>query len=315
MEKARHIGKDYAPRKYSFKRSLPVYLMLLPGLAYLIINNYLPMAGIVVAFKKMNYRLGIFGSPWAGLDNFKFLFASGDVGVFLRNTLLYNLAFIVLGIVLPITVAILLNEIRCKLAARFYQTTILLPFLMSYVIVSYLVFAFLSGDTGFINNSVLPLFGIQPISFYQEKALWPFILVFVNLWKSIGFSTVIYLAAILGISPDLYEAARIDGAGKWKQIRSITLPGLLPTAITLFILNVGRIFYSDFGLFFQVPRNSGALYGVTQTIDTYVYNALMVNNNISLSSAAGVLQSFCGFILIILANLLIRKISRENAMF
>ncbi len=315
-KKTRTQQIKFKSQKYSFKQSIPIYLMLLPGLIYLLINNYLPMAGIVLAFKKMNYRLGIFRSPWTGFDNFEFLFASGNVSVIIRNTLLYNLVFIVLSIVIPITVAILLNEIKSKPAKKIYQTSILLPFLMSYVIVSYLVFAFLSADAGYVNNSILPALGIEKtISFYQEKVYWPFILTFVHMWKGLGFSTVIYLAALLGINPDVYEAARIDGAGKWNQIKNITIPSLLPTIITLFILSVGKIFYSDFGLFFQVPKNSGALFGVTQTIDTYVYNALMVQNSVSLSSAAGVIQSVCGFFLIILANFIIKKISEENAMF
>ncbi len=304
------------PEKYTFRRSVPIYLMLLPGLAYLIINNYLPMAGIVVAFKKLNFKLGIFGSPWNGLDNFRFLFASGSVGTMLLNTICYNLAFIVLGTIIPITVAILLNEIRSKAMARVYQTSILLPYLMSYVVVSYLAYAFLSVDTGFINKVLIPLFGQdRVIVFYQEKKYWPFILTFVHLWKGLGFSTVVYLASIVGISPELYEAARMDGAGKWQQIKNVTLPNLVPTAITLFILSVGKIFFSDFGLFYQVPRNSGMLFSATQTIDTYVYNALMVNNNIALSSAASVLQSLCGVVCILLANWVVRKISEENAMF
>ena len=315
------------PEKYTFRRSVPIYLMLLPGLAYLIINNYLPMAGIVVAFKKLNFKLGIFGSPWNGLDNLKGGCRSSPLSPY-RFTLqlsrrrtapdyiCYNLAFIVLGTIIPITVAILLNEIRSKAMARVYQTSILLPYLMSYVVVSYLAYAFLSVDTGFINKVLIPLFGREKaVLFYQEKKYWPFILTFVHLWKGLGFSTVVYLASIVGISPELYEAARMDGASKWQQIRNVTLPNLVPTAITLFILSVGKIFFSDFGLFYQVPRNSGMLFSATQTIDTYVYNALMVNNNIALSSAASVLQSLCGVVCILLANWVVRKISEENAMF
>ena len=211
--------------------------------------------------------------------------------------------------------AILLNEVRQKYLNRVYQTLVLLPHLMSMVVVSYLAYAFLSGETGYINNTILPLLGIDKIAFYQEKKYWPFILTFVNMWKSVGFNMVIYLAAVIGISPDYYEAARIDGASKWKQITRITIPLLTPTVITLFILSVGRIFYSDFGLFYQVPRNSGTLYDVTQTIDTFVYNALMNQNNISMSSAAGFIQSVVGCCLVLTANGIIRKISRENAMF
>ena len=217
--------------------------------------------------------------------------------------------------VLGITVAILLNEIRLKFASRIYQTLILLPYLMSMVVVSYLVYAFLSGENGYVNNTILPALGIEPVSFYQEQKYWPFILTFVNIWKSIGFSSIVYLAAVLGIGEELYESARVEGASKLQQIRYITLPSLKPTVITMFILSVSKIFYSDFGLFYQVPKNSGVLYPVTQTIDTYVYNALMNNSNIGMSSAAGFIQSIVGCVLVIAANMLIRRISREDALF
>ena len=221
----------------------------------------------------------------------------------------------VIGTVLPITVAILFNEIRNKWAKKTYQTMILVPHLMSMVIVSYLVFAFLSADTGFINKSIIePLTG-NTISFYQEKKYWPFILTFVHQWKGIGFSMVLYLSTILGISIEYYEAAKVDGATKWQQIRHVTLPLLKPTVITMLILSISKICMSDFGLFYQVPKNSGTLYSVTQTIDTYVYNALMNQNNIAMSSAASVLQAIVGFILIIAANAFIRKTSKENAIF
>lgn len=275
----------------------------------------MPMFGIVIAFKNLNFREGIWGSEWCGFDNFKFLFQSGNAWIMTRNTILYNVAFIVLGIVVPITVAILLNEVRQKIANRIYQTLILLPYLMSWVVISYLAYAFLSMETGFINNSILEPLGFEAVDFYQDTTWWPLIIIFIQQWKTLGFGMVIYLASVIGISNDYYEAAKIDGASKWQQIRFITLPCLKSTVITLFILNLGRMFYSDFGLFYQVPRNSGMLYNVTQTIDTYVYNALMVQNNYGMSSAASVYQSIVGFILVVTANGVIRKISREDAMF
>lgn len=302
-------------RRNRWKRAFPYYLMMLPGLLYFIINNYVPMAGITMAFRKINYRLGIFKSPWCGLDNFEFLFASGNVGIMIRNTILYNIAFIVIGTVLAITVAILLNEVRSRVAGRFYQTVILLPYLMSWVVVSYLVYAFLSGESGYVNRVIVPALGLQPISFYQETAYWPFILIFMNQWKGVGFTMIIYLSSIIGISSDYYEAARVDGAGKWRQITSITLPCLKPTVITMFILSISKMFYSDFGLFYQVPKNSGILYPVTQTIDTYVYNALMNQNNPGMSSAAGFIQAIVGCVLVVAANALIRRIDRDSAIF
>lgn len=302
-------------QKNRWKKALPFYIMMLPGLIYFLINNYLPMAGITMAFRKINYRLGIFNSPWCGLDNFKFLFASGNMGRMIRNTILYNVAFIVIGTVLAIAVAILLGEIRSKIANRFYQTIILLPYLMSWVVVSYLVYAFLAGESGYVNNVLFPALGIQPVSFYQEQAYWPFILIFVNQWKGVGFTMIIYLSSIVGISNDYYEAARVDGANKWQQITNITLPCLKPTVITMFILSISKMFYSDFGLFYQVPKNSGVLYPVTQTIDTYVYNALMNQNNPGMSSAAGFIQAIVGCILVVAANALIRKMDKDSAIF
>lgn len=273
------------------------------------------MFGIVIAFKKINWRVGLWKSEWVGFDNFEFLFKSKDTFRMIRNTVGYNVLFILLGTVLSIAVAILLNEIVHRKSKTVYQSLILLPYLMSWVVVSYLVYAFLSNETGFVNNSLLAGLGKDPINWYQKAKYWPWILTFVNLWKSIGFSMVIYYSSIVGISTEYYEAARLDGAGKWKQITNVTLPLLRPTVITLLIMNVGRIFASDFGLFYQIPRNSGALYATTQTIDTYVYNALMKLGNISMSSAASVLQSIVGFALVICANTIVRKYERNSALF
>jgi putative aldouronate transport system permease protein len=307
--------EDMRAKRKRLIRFLPLYLMALPGLTYVFINNYMPMFGVVIAFKDLDFRKGIFGSDWAGFKNFEYLFRTNDAFVITRNTILYNIMFMIVGTALSITVGILLNEIRNKLALRIYQSLILIPFLISMVIVSYLVFALLSTETGLINNSILKPLGMEPVSWYTEKGYWPFILLIVNQWKGIGFSSVVYLSTIVGISAEYYEAARIDGASKWQQIKRITLPLLKPTVITLTILSIGRIFYSDFGLFYQVPRNSGVLYEVTRTIDVYVYNALMNNADYTMSSAASVYQSFVGFVLIITANIVIGKISKEDALF
>ena len=301
--------------KVRFSRIWPFYVMVLPGLIYLFINNYLPMFGIVIAFKKMNYTKGIFSSDWCGLDNFKFLFGTKDAWSITRNTICYNLTFFIIGTVIAIILAICMNEVQSKMASKTYQTLILLPYLMSWVVVGYLVFAFLSGENGFINKTVFASLGIKPINWYQDKTYWPFILIIVNTWKNVGYSMIIYYSSIVGISQDYYEAARIDGASKWKQIRYITLPLLKPTVITLFILNVGQVFRSDFGLFYQVTRNSGPLYEYTRTIDVYVYQALMKNADYGMSSAASVYQSICGFILIIVANKIVRKYQKNSALF
>lgn len=311
-EKAKRTGRLDKNKILQF---LPIYIMMLPGLIYLFINNYMPMPGTIVAFKNYNARDGIYGSPWAGLKNFRYLFATEDAWVITRNTILYNLAFILVNTILAITVAIVLSEMKSKWFKKFSQSVILLPYLISWVIVSYLVYAFLSGESGFVNNTILPLFGQKAVNWYAESRLWPPIIIFANAWKTVGYSCIIYLATILGIDRGYYEAAAIDGATKWSQIWHITLPILKSTVILLTMLAIGRIFYSDFGLFYQVPMNSGALYSTTNTVDTYVYRGLLQQNNISMSSAAGLYQSLVGFILIMGSNLLVRKIDRDNALF
>jgi len=309
------MGKAKTKKKIRWKNYLPYYLLALPGIIYMICNNYLPMFGIVIAFKNLNFRKGILGSDWCGFDNFKFLFASKDALTITRNTLLYNVAFIILTTVLAVAVAILVNEIRSRVASKLYQSLILLPYLMSWVIVSYLAYALLSGETGMINNGIFRAFGLEPVSWYNTPKYWPFILTFVHLWKAVGYAMIIYYSSIVGISPDYYEAATLDGASKWQQIKFITLPLLKSTMITMLVLQVGRIFYSDFGLFYQIPMNSGTLYSVTRTIDVYVYNALMKSSDYGMSSAASVYQSIVGFVMIIAVNALIRKTSKENALF
>lgn len=302
-------------KKFRWRDFLPYYLLALPGIIYMICNNYLPMFGIIIAFKNLNFRKGIFGSDWCGFDNFKFLFASKDAWAITRNTILYNVAFIILTTVIAIAVAILINEIKSRVAGKLYQSLILLPYLMSWVIVSYLAYAMLSGETGMINNSIFKALGIKSVSWYNEPKYWPFILTFVHLWKTVGYAMIIYYSSIVGISQDYFEAATLDGASKWQQIKYITLPLLKPTMITMLVLQVGRIFYSDFGLFYQIPMNSGTLYSVTRTIDVYVYNALMKSSDFGMSSAASVYQSIVGFVLIVAVNALLRKTSKENALF
>lgn len=297
------------------KRWLPLYIMFLPGAIYLIINNYIPMGGLIVAFKNYNVRKGIWNSTWNGLKNFEFLFKSPDAWVITRNTLFYNLAFIVVNNVLGILFAIFICDAVSKRLKKIYQSAILFPFLMSTVIVGYLVYAFLSTGNGLINKSILEPMGYQIINWYQEPKYWPFIIILVNTWKGVGYGCLIYISSINGIDPAYYEAAELDGATKWQQIKHITLPSVLPTTITLVLMSVGRIFYSDFGLFYQVPRNSGLLYSTTDVIDTYVYRALMVQTNIGMSSAAGFYQSLCGFALVMLSNMVVRKANKEQALF
>lgn len=294
------------------KRYWAIYLMMLPGIIYLFINNYMPLPGLIVAFKNYNAKKGIYGSDWAGLKNFEYLFKN-DAWLITRNTVLYNVAFIIVNTCLAIAVAIILSELTGR-RKKVYQSAILLPNLISIVIVGYLVFAFLSVENGFVNNSILTPLGADPISWYSEPKYWPFILIFVNAWRVIGYNCIVYLSTIMGIDKSIYESARLDGASKWQQIRSITLPLLKPTITMLTLMAVGRIFYSDFGLFYQVPMNQGALYSTTNTIDTYVFRGLLQQGNISMSAASGLYQSVVGFILVLAANLAVRKADPDSAL-
>ena len=295
------------------KRYWVLYLMFVPAAVYFLINNYLPMAGLVIAFKKINFSLGIFKSPWVGLNNFKYLFKTADAWIITRNTLLYNLLFIVLNNLFGVAFAILLNEIQSKKSRNILQGTLMLPYLISMVIVSYLAYGFLSGESGYINNSILLPLGKEKIAWYATSKYWPWILTFVEIWKNAGYVSIIYYSAIVGIDPGYYEAAALDGANRWQQIRHVILPELRSVVIILSLLGVSKIFYSDFGLFYQVPMNSGALYNATNTIDVYVYNALLNIGDISMSSAAGFYQSIVGFIVVLVANGIVRKKSPENA--
>jgi len=300
--------------RFSAKKNLSLLLLTLPGLIYILINNYIPMFGVFIAFKEMDYAKGIFGSPWAGLKNFQFLFTTSTAFIMFRNTLLYNLVFILLGTSLAICIALLMSEIAKNTISKFYQASLVLPNLISMVIVSYIVYAFLGTENGLL-NALLKGMGKESISWYTEKKYWPFILIIVQMWKSAGYSSIIFIASITGIDPGIYESARIDGAGKIAQIRHITLPMLVPMITIVLLMSSARIFASDFGLFYQVPQNSGALFDVTQTIDTYVYRGLMVRGDIGMSSAAGFFQSVVGFALVMISNAIVRKTNNENALF
>ena len=289
-------------RLKKIKKLLPLYIMALPALVYLFINNYLPLTGMVVAFKDFDYSKGIYGSDWAGFRNFLFLFKN-------------SVAFIIINTFLGILVAILLSEVTSKKALKVYQTVILLPYLFSIVIISYLVFAFLSTDVGFINKGILEPLGKSTISWYNESKYWPIILPIVNTWKSFGFQATIYYANVISIDKSYYEAAQLDGASKLQQVRYITLVLLKPVIIMMILLAVGKIFYSDFGLFYQVTQNSGAIYSTTNTIDTYVYRTLIQTGDVGMSAAAGVYQSVVGFLIVLITNLLLRKISPEDSLF
>ena len=301
-------------RKVHIRRYLPFYIMALPCVIYLFINNYMPLVGLQIAFRDYKIMDGIWGSKFVGLKNFEYLFSSKEAWIITRNTIGYNVFWIILNTILGIAIAICMNEVKKKSSKKVYQTFILLPYLVSMVVVSYLAYAFLSESTGMI-NSVRNVLGLASIAWYREPKYWPWILTFVNEWKNIGFNTIVYLASIAGFSKDYYEAAELDGASKWKQIWTITVPMLTPTIVMLVTVATGRIFNSDFGLFYQVPRNQGLLYAATNTIDTFVYRALLQSGDVGMSSAAAFYQSVVCAATILAFNSIMRKIDKENAMF
>lgn len=300
-------------------RNKGLLLLVLPGTVWFLIFAYLPMFGSVLAFKDFRiHRDGFFASvlnsKWMGFKNFEYLFTTNDAYIITRNTILYNLAMIILGLVISVTFAIILSELVNKKMAKIYQTGMFLPHFLSWVIISYFAFTFLSTDKGTLNH-IISYFGGEPIMWYTEQKYWPFILIFVGIWKGVGYNSVIYLASITGIDKSYYEAAVIDGATKWKQIRYITIPLLKPLMIILTILAIGGIFRSDFGLFYQLPKDSGALYPVTNVIDTFVYRGLINMGDIGMSTAAGLYQSMVGLILILITNYIVRKIEKDHAIF
>ncbi len=290
-------------------------LMILPGALLLIMFSYMPMFGTILAFKDPDYSKSIFEMDWVGLKNFEFLFKNPDVFIVLRNTLLYNIVFILCGATVPVGIAIALSQLRNKKFARVYQSVMFLPYFLSWIIISYLAFALFDFKLGIVNNGIFKAVGIKSVQWYQSPQYWPFILVFMQIWKSCGYNSVIYYAAIMGIDEELYEAAAIDGAGKWKQICIITVPSIKPTVIMLAILAVGKILNADFGLFYNVPMGSGALLPTTNVLDTFVYNALKLTGDVGMSSAAAAFQAIVGFVLVLTTNAIVKKLDESQALF
>lgn len=300
-------------RKLNRRKAL--IIMVLPVIVYYILFNYLPMFGAIIAFKDFKYSKGFLGSEWVGFKNFEFLFQSSDAWVITRNTIVYNVVFIALGMFLSMCLAIIFDMLGKKnILNRANQTLVLFPHFISWVVATYFVSAFLSTDKGILNQLIVSLGGSE-IDWYSKPQYWPFILTVCYMWKHIGYNSIVYYSTIKGFDVEFYEAARVDGATWFQQIRYITIPLLKSMAIIMLILNIGSIFYSDFGLFYLIPRNSGALYSVTSTIDTYVYNGFIGGGNIGTSAATGLYQSVVGFVLVLVANGIVRKVSPEQAMF
>lgn len=296
------------------RKNWMLWLMVLPGILYVVIFNYLPLTGLVMAFQKLDLRKGVFTSPFVGFDNFKFLFSTTDAWVITRNTVLYNVAFIVTKLVCSITLAVIIHELPNKRFAKVSQTILIMPYFLSVVVVATIVFAFLSPTNGFVNG-LLKSLEIAPVNWYNERPFWPPFLVFLNLWMGVGYSAIVYIAVLSGISKEYYEAALIDGASKWQQFRYITLPQLRFIIAINLISSVGGIFRSGLGMFYNVPRDSGILFPVTQTLDTYIFRGMQSMSNLGMTTAAGLYQSVVGFILVLVANKIVSKIDSDAAMF
>jgi len=298
----------------SVKRCWMLLLMLLPATIYAIIFSYIPMTGIVLAFKKYQYAGGIYGSPWVGLDNFKALKLGGKLFMVTRNTLLYNIAFIALGVLFEMGSAILLNEIRSKHFKKVSQSFMFLPYFISWVVVGAVMYNVFNYEKGIVNG-VLGFMGMKAFDLYNTPTAWPWVIVFLKLWKQTGYGSVVYLAAITGLDQEMFEAAAIDGATAWQKIRHITIPCLRPTMIILVLLAVGNIFRGDFGLFYQTVKTSALLQPMTDIIDTYVFRLLITNSNIGVSAATGLFQSVLCFVTISICNGLVKKLSPDYALY
>lgn len=305
--------------KSSFLKDFPYYIMLLPGIIVLILNNYIPMVGVLIPFKEYvnhgSFFQSIAQSKFIGLTNFQYLVQNPDALNATKLTILYNLLFIALDLIVPVTLAIAMSEMWSKRLGNTYQTLMFLPYFISWVVVSYVVFSFFVDQQGFVNSTILRAFGISSIDFYSNPAPWPFIITFFHLWKYTGYNLIVYIAALSGISGEYYEAAALDGATKWQQIRYITLPMLKTTMVILTLLAVGRIFNGDFDLFYNVPNNMGALFPTTQVLDVYVYDVLKNMFDVGMSSAAGLYQSVVGCVVVIIANLCVRKVDPDSSLF
>lgn len=300
---------------YNVKKYRALLILMIPGFIVVLINSYLPMFGVVIAFKRLDYSLGLLKSPFVGFDNFKFLFATSDAFKITRNTLAFNVVFIFVGLFISVFLAIALNEVKNRILSKVYQTIVILPYFMSLVVVGYIVYAFLNPEYGYVNKTIFKALGLTEILWYTEPKFWIFIMPIVNFWVYSGFGSIIYLASIAAIDSEMFEAAYVDGATRWQQIKSITIPMLFPVMVVLTLLSLGNIFKGNFNLFFQVPMDSPALYPVTDVIDTYVFRALLYIGDISMSSAAGLYQSVVGFATVYLTNMFVRRIDPSKALF
>ena len=310
---AEKITDPRKKRKKLKAGDIQLLLLTLPAILFFIIFHYIPMFGVVIAFKDYSYSKGILGSDWVGFKNFEFFFKSQDAWLLTRNTVGYALLFLVVGTIAAVVVALLLNEISNRHMIKFYQTSMILPYFLSWVIVSYITYILLNPNLGMLNQ-IMKAFGLEEVNWYSEKKYWPLFLTIVNVWKGIGMNSIFYYATLLGVDPGLYEAAKIDGASRFQRMIYVSLPSLIPTITILTILSLGSIFRGDFGLFYQIPRNVGILYPVTDVIDTYIYRGLRFGD-VSITAAVGLFQSFVGMVAVVVTNWIVRKTNPDNAMF
>ena len=293
---------------------LQLYSLCVIPMILVFIFNYLPMGGIIIAFKNYKFDKGILGSEWVGFRNMEFFLKSNEFIKLLRNTLCLNALFIVVGILAAVTIAVLMFHLRNSRSVKVFQTTLITPNFLSWVIVSYMAYAILNPSYGILNR-IFEFCGFARIDWYNTPFAWPAIMTVAGVWKYVGMDSIVYYAALMGIDPTLFEAADIDGASKWQKIKSIIIPSLVPLLSILTILKIGGIFYSDFGMFYQLTRDVGALYDVTDVIDTYVFRTMRVIGDMGMGSAIGLLQSVVGLLLVLLTNWLSKKIDSESGLF
>ena len=297
-----------------FKKNKPLFVMILPAVVLTVVMAYLPMSGLILAFTNYRFDLGVFGSDWNGIENFRYLFESGTGWLITKNTIVYNLVNLITSQLLAILIAIFISEINKKFFKKISQSLIFLPYFISWVIVGTFVFAIFNYETGLL-NSIIKALGGDPVNVYEMPGIWPVIIACFNSWKWCGYNSVIYIAAIVGVDAEIYEAASVDGANIFQRIRNITLPSIRATIITMLLLNVGRILRGDFEMFYQIVGQNGQLFNATDVIDTYVFRSLLQNSNLGMSAAASLYQSVLCFVIIIVVNRIVKKVDESNALF
>jgi len=317
ISKQRRVGvfsKKKIKKANSLVKNGELTLLALPAIIYTFLFNYMPMFGLVLAFKDYKFNEGIFGSSWSGFQNFRFFFESDAALRVTVNTLGYNFVFIIISLVVNVVVALLLFEIKKKASIKIFQTTMFFPYFMSWVVVAFIVYSFLSPSYGIINRVMIAL-GNEKVNWYFKSEVWPYILTFANTWKWLGYGVLINYAVLIGIDKSYYEAAQLDGANKFQMAMKISIPMMVPVILIQFILSMGRIFNADFGLFYQLPQNSPLLYKTTDVIETYVFRALMDMHDIGMGTAVDLYKSVCGLFIVLITNKIVKKVNPEGALF